>query len=427
MNLLESTRIAIQGLSGNLLRSALTMLGILIGVGSVIVLVAVGNGSSVAVQKQIEGLGTNTLVVFRRAAGSAVRAAEAVSEAAAWSRHQRHAELGVAAHHEGRERPRRQDPGARPRRHRAGRSREPSVTATYAGATYSPSQFVGTTADYLSIRDYTVAEGTAFTSADVTSRNRVALLGQTVVTNLFGTQNPVGATVQFSGIDFNVIGVLTAQGQQRATRSGRHRHHADHRGAGHLGRANAPLSQITIEARSRGAMSAAADEVTTVLLGTHHISDPTAADFQVLNQATLLSTASSTNSVFTVLLGAVAAISLLVGGIGVMNIMLVTVTERTREIGIRKAIGARRSDILGQFLVEAILLSLLGGIAGVILGLVGSRFRIVGVTPVVAWYSVVARVRGRGGRRSVLRSLSRQPRRLAASHRCTASRVTRTR
>ena len=155
-----------------------------------------------------------------------------------------------------------------------------------------------------------------------------------------------------------------------------------------LAGANAPLSQITIEAKSRGVMTAAADEVTTVLLGTHHLTDATNADFQVLNQATLLSTASSTNSVFTVLLGAVAAISLLVGGIGVMNIMLVTVTERTREIGIRKAIGARRSDILGQFLVEAVLLSLLGGVLGVIGGLIGSRFRIVGVTPVVAWYSV---------------------------------------
>ena len=135
-------------------------------------------------------------------------------------------------------------------------------------------------------------------------------------------------------------------------------------------------------------MAAAADEVTTVLLGTHHITDPTQADFQVLNQATLLATSNSTNHVFTVLLGAVAAISLLVGGIGVMNIMLVTVTERTREIGIRKAIGARRSDILGQFLVEAMMLTFLGGLIGVVAGLIGSRFKIVGVTPVVAPYSV---------------------------------------
>ncbi len=391
MNLRESTRIAIQGLSGNLLRSALTMLGILIGVGSVIVLVAVGNGSSVAVQKQIEGLGTNTLVVFRArggfggagggggfgggGGGGGGRATNGTQSSVSQLTMKDVSALGDKS----------QAPDLAAV---APVLSEPSVTATYAGATYSPSQFVGTTADYLSIRDYTVADGTAFTSADVTSRNRVALLGQTVVTNLFGTQNPVGATVQFSGIDFNVIGVLAPKGSNGQQDQDDIVITPITAVQDTLAGANAPLSQITIEAKSRGAMSAAADEVTTVLLGTHHISDPTAADFQVLNQATLLSTASSTNSVFTVLLGAVAAISLLVGGIGVMNIMLVTVTERTREIGIRKAIGARRSDILGQFLVEAILLSLLGGIAGVILGLVGSRFRIVGVTPVVAWYSV---------------------------------------
>ena len=391
MNLRESTRIAIQGLSGNLLRSALTMLGILIGVGSVIVLVAVGNGSSVAVQKQIEGLGTNTLVVFRArggfggagggggfgggGGGGGGRATNGTQSSVSQLTMKDVSALGDKS----------QAPDLAAI---APVLSEPSVTATYAGATYSPSQFVGTTADYLSIRDYTVADGTAFTSADVTSRNRVALLGQTVVTNLFGTQNPVGATVQFSGIDFNVIGVLAPKGSNGQQDQDDIVITPITAVQDTLAGANAPLSQITIEAKSRGAMSAAADEVTTVLLGTHHISDPTAADFQVLNQAMLLSTASSTNSVFTVLLGAVAAISLLVGRIGVMNIMLVTVTERTREIGIRKAIGARRSDILGQFLVEAILLSLLGGIAGVILGLVGSRFRIVGVTPVVAWYSV---------------------------------------
>ena len=209
------------------------------------------------------------------------------------------------------------------------------------------------------------------------------------MTNLFGTQDPVGATVQFNGIDFHVVGVLTPKGSNGAQDQDDIVITPITAVQDTLAGANAPLSQITIEAKSRGAMTAAADEVTTVLLGTHHITDPTNADFQVLNQATLLSTASSTNSVFTVLLGAVAAISLLVGGIGVMNIMLVTVTERTREIGIRKAIGARRSDILGQFLVEAVLLSLLGGVARRRRSAsIGSQFRIVGVTPVVAWYSV---------------------------------------
>ncbi len=386
MNLRESTRIAIQGLSGNLLRSALTMLGILIGVGSVIVLVAVGNGSSVAVQKQIEGLGTNTLVVFRARGGfggggggggfgGGGRATNGTQSSVSQLTMKDVTALGDKS----------QAPDLKAI---APVITQGSVTATYSGATYSPGQFVGTTADYLSVRDYTVAQGSAFTSQDVTDRNRVALLGQTVVTNLFGSADPVGATVQFNGIDYHVIGVLTPKGSNGAQDQDDVVITPITAVQDTLAGANAALSQITIEAKSRGAMTAAADEVTTVLLGTHHITNPTSADFQVLNQATLLSTASSTNSVFTVLLGIVAGISLLVGGIGVMNIMLVTVTERTREIGIRKAIGARRSDILGQFLVEAILLSLLGGIVGVVLGLGVSKFRIVGVTPVVAWYSV---------------------------------------
>jgi putative ABC transport system permease protein len=389
MNLPESTRIAVRGLSGNRLRSGLTMLGILIGVGSVIVLVAVGNGSSLAVQKQIEGLGTNTLVVFPSrggvggrgfgggaiAGGGGGRATNGTQSSVTQLTTKDVTALGDKT----------QAPDLAAI---APVITQASVTATYAGATYSPGQFVGTNSDYLSIRNYTVAEGAAFTADDVTNRNRVALLGQTVVTNLFGSQDPIGATVQFNGIDFHVAGVLTAKGSNGQQDQDDLVITPITAVQDTLAGANAPLSQITIEAKSRGVMTAAADEVTTVLLGTHHLTNATSADFQVLNQATLLSTASSTNSVFTVLLGAVAAISLLVGGIGVMNIMLVTVTERTREIGIRKAIGARRSDILGQFLVEAVLLSLLGGVLGVVGGLIGSRFRIVGVTPVVAWYSV---------------------------------------
>jgi putative ABC transport system permease protein len=372
-----------QGLSGNKLRSALTMLGILIGVGAVIVLVAVGNGSSVAVQKQIEQLGTNTLVVFRTRGGfggggfggaGGGRATNGTQSTATPLSTKDVQALG--------------DKSQAPDLAAIAPVVSTTVTATYSGATYQPSQFVGTTADYLSVRDYTVASGTAFTADDVTNRNRVALLGQTVVTNLFGSQNPVGAVVQFNGIDFTVSGVLTPKGSNGAQDQDDIVIAPITAVQDTLTGANAALSNITIEAKSRGAMSAAADEVTSVLLGTHHITNPANADFQVLNQATLLSTAGSTNHVFTVLLGAVAAISLLVGGIGVMNIMLVTVTERTREIGIRKAIGARRSDILGQFLVEAMLLTFLGGLLGIAAGLIGSRFHIVGVTPVVAPYSV---------------------------------------
>ncbi len=387
MNLRESVQIAFRGLTGNVLRSLLTMLGILIGVGSVIVLVAVGNGSSVAVQKQIEGLGTNTLVVMRTRGGFGFggggggfagggRATNGTQSSVSQLTQKDVTALSDKS----------QAPDLKAI---APVVNVQSPTATYNGATYSPSQFIGTNAEYLQIRNYTVASGNAFTDQDVTNRARVVLLGQTVVTNLFGSgASPVGATVQFNGIDFTVAGVLTPKGSNGVQDQDDVVIAPITAVEDTLSGANAPLSDITIEATSRNSMTNAADEITTVLLGTHHITDPTQADFQVLNQATLLSTAGSTNHVFTVLLGAVAAISLLVGGIGVMNIMLVTVTERTREIGIRKAIGARRSDILGQFLVEAVLLCVAGGLLGVAAGLIGSRFKIVGVTPVVAWYSV---------------------------------------
>ena len=384
MNPRESMRIAFQGLSGNPLRTALTMLGILIGVASVIVLVAVGNGSSVAVQKQIEGLGTNTLVVFRTRGGFGGAGGGGFGGGGRATTGTQSSVSALTM----------KDVNALSDKTQAPDLKAiapvitTSVTATYNGATYAPGQFVGTNTDYLSVRDYTVAEGSAFTSEDVTNRARVALLGQTVVTNLFGTQDPVGAVVQFNGIDFHVVGVLTPKGSNGAQDQDDVVIAPITAVQDTLAGANAQLSNITIEATSRSAMSAASDEITTVLLGTHHITNATSADFQVLNQATLLSTAGSTNHVFTVLLGIVAAISLLVGGIGVMNIMLVTVTERTREIGIRKAIGARRSDILGQFLVEAVMLSVLGGIIGVAAGLIISKVKIVGVEPVVAPYSV---------------------------------------
>jgi putative ABC transport system permease protein len=221
----------------------------------------------------------------------------------------------------------------------------------------------------------------------VTHRTRVVVIGPTVVTNLFAGQDPIGQTLQVGGANYQVVGVTASKGSNGV---------ADQDDV-----AFAPLtavedtltgygnlSSITVQAKSRGQLDAAQAEVTSVLDSRHHISNPATADFRIINQGSILAATSSTSSVFTTLLGEVAAISLLVGGIGVMNIMLVSVTERTREIGIRKAIGARRADILSQFLAEAVLVSLLGGVFGVLVGVLGSQFSIAGVTPVVATYSI---------------------------------------
>jgi len=374
MRMRENIRIAVHGLSANRLRAALTMLGILIGVGSVILLVAVGNGSGVAVRQRIESLGTNNLTIFtqrfgrggfRSTAGTQSRiAALTLNDVKALESVQNAPDVKAVAP-----------------------TISASAIATFQGATYTPGSLLGTTPSYKGVRGLSVTNGRFFDNADLSQHSRVVVLGQTVIDNLFGTTNPVGSTMTIGSSNFQVIGVLKAKGtnglqdqddvalipyttmQDTLT--------------GYTNQVN----NIVVEARSSSVMDAASNEVTGTLTATHKITNGV-PDFNVLNQATLLATSNDTNRVFTVLLGAVAAISLLVGGIGVMNIMLVTVTERTREIGISKAIGARRADILGQFLAEAVLLSVIGGIVGVAVGLIGTKFRIVGVTPVVQPYSI---------------------------------------
>ncbi len=377
MNWRESIRIAVRGVLANRLRSALTMLGILIGVGSVIVLVAVGTGSSANVQKRIESLGTNTLIVMRgggfargpggrAGVGTQSRAAQlTVDDATALTDKFLAPDVLTAS------------PVVNAQ----------SVTAVYQGATYTPAQFIGTSPSYQSGKDYKMAAGEFFTQDDYDNHSRVCVIGQTIVANLFGGADPIGETITFSGVNLRVVGVTAKKGTNGAQDQ-------DDVVIAPLttvqeklaGRGS--INQILVQAKSRSRMDQASDEVSTILLSRHKITNSANADFNILNQATLLETSNSTNRVFTVLLGAVAAISLLVGGIGVMNIMLVTVTERTREIGIRKAIGARNRDILGQFLVESVLLTLIGGLLGVAAGIAGSRLKIVGVQPVVAPYSV---------------------------------------
>ena len=371
MSFAEAFRMAVQGVLVNRLRSVLTMLGITIGVAAVIILVAVGHGSAVAVQQRIENLGTNVVTImpgfsFGRGSGTVQSSFTQLTL------------KDVKAL---------QDPSAAPDIKSVTPVVNGSVTATFGSASYSPNQFVGTTPSYEEARKSPVEAGTFVTAAEEAQHARVVVLGQTVVSNLFGSQNPLGQTVKLNGISFVVIGVLTAKGTNGFQDQ-------DDIAIAPLSTTQdlitgvtGGLSQIVIEAKSSGQVDAAEAEATSILTPKH--SSNGVANFRVLNQASLLQTTASTNHVFTVLLAAVAAISLLVGGIGVMNIMLVTVTERTREIGIRKALGARRSDILGQFLSEAVLLSIFGGVAGVAAGLVGSRFKIVGVQPAVELYSVL--------------------------------------
>ncbi|MDX6472782.1 MAG: putative transport system permease protein, partial [Gaiellaceae bacterium] len=233
----------------------------------------------------------------------------------------------------------------------------------------------------------TVTEGTFITAADETKHARVIVIGQTVATNLFGGADPLGQTIQLNGATYTVEGLLTPKGsngiQDQDDIIILPLTTAQDMLVGQSGQ----LNQIIVEANSSATVNNAQAEAQSLLQPTHQNTDGTAA-FSILNQASLLATTSSSNHTFTVLLAAVAAISLLVGGIGVMNIMLVTVTERTREIGIRKAIGAQKGDILGQFLTEAVLLSIIGGLTGVVAGIAGSHFKIVGVQPVLAWSSV---------------------------------------
>jgi putative ABC transport system permease protein len=370
---IESLRVALAGLIANKLRSALTILGLTIGVGSVIVLIAVGTGSSNAVQNQIDALGSNVLLVQNATALGGLRGTPTSSTS-----------LTLA------------DANALENSYQAPDVQSVSpvvnangVTLTYNGTTYSPSTFVGTTPSYEQARNYSTSAGSWFTSAQENSHARVLVVGPTVVSQLFGGQDPVGDTVQVNGTSYQIVGVTASKGSNGT--------------ANQDDVAFAPLTavqdtltgygavnQIVVQAKSEQQLGAAQTEVTNIL---NQLDPPSpgsgqTSNFQVINQGSILQASAASSNVFTTLLGEVAAISLLVGGIGVMNIMLVSVTERTREIGIRKAVGARRGDILKQFLIEAVLVSLLGGAAGVVAGVIGSQFTIAGVQPVIAPYSI---------------------------------------
>ena len=370
MSILETLRIGLRGIAANRLRSSLTVLGILIGVAAVIVLVAVGNGSSVAVAASIEKLGTNSITI-RSGSFGGPRAGGPMASFNQLSLADATALV---------------DEVNAPDVKSVAPVKQTSVTCTFEGATHDTSM-TGTWPSYFEVSNSPIGTGTYFTVDDVENGRRNIVVGQTVVEELLGSTEPIGATISCGGVPFTIVGVLAEKGSSGMQ-------DADDSIIAPLTTVQrqltgfAGLDSIVVQAAS-GEVQEAAQAQVTAILDRRHDTDEDSRDFQVLNQASLLTATEDTTRVFTVLLGAVAAISLLVGGIGITNIMLVTVTERTREIGIRKAIGASRGAILGQFLTEATVLSLIGGITGVVIAFVVTRFEIAGVQPVILPASVL--------------------------------------
>ncbi len=371
MSPIQVIRFALAGLSANKVRSGLTMLGILIGVASVILLLAVGNGSSQSVQSAISSLGSTSITILHTQ-GSASSSSTSTSTAFAEPK-----DLTV------------QDAQALESVQGVA-SVSPVVstseTLSNGGSSDSSVSLTGTYPGYFAAENDTFSQGAAFTTEQVSKAEAVVVLGSEAATDLFGSANPVGQSVLVAGSPFTVVGVLASKGSSGLGS-------ADNTAIAPLTTVQnkltgfGSLNNIVVQAKSSTVVSSVQGAVTSVLYQRHNETSAD-ADFQIFNASSVLSTATSTSRTLTVLLGAVAAISLLVGGIGVTNIMLVTVTERTREIGIRKAIGATPGVILAQFLAEATLLSVIGGVLGVVIGVVGTRFQIVGVKPVLLSFSI---------------------------------------
>ncbi|QRG69089.1 ABC transporter permease [Brevibacillus choshinensis] len=349
MSFVECLRVSFRSIRANGLRSILTMLGIIIGVAAVIAMVAIGEGTSSSVASQINGLGSNLLIVspgqatqgrVNLGAGSLNTLTLADAEAI----EQKSSVSGVA----------------------------PSVNGrgqiVWGSKNYS-SSLEGTTAAFPQVRNVQVERGRFFSNFEVKQQFNVAVIGTEVANNLFtgNSTNPVGQTVQINKIPFTIIGVLKSQGSSGMTNN-------DDRIIIPITTAMNRLTggknvgTIYVSAVSSDQMEQAQRDIQSALRSKHNLRPQASDDFRITSQTDILSTAQQVSSSMTALLSGIAAISLIVGGIGVMNIMLVSVTERTREIGIRKAIGAKRGDILRQFLIEAVTLSLIGGIVGIVLG-----------------------------------------------------------
>jgi len=344
-------REAWHAMGANRLRAFLTMLGMMIGVAAVIMMLAIGQGAEYMVSQSIASMGSNLFIILSGSTTSGgLRLGTGATPTLTTLDAEAIAELPSIA---------------------AVAPVAPGGAQLVYGANNWSTVVTGTTPAYLDVRDWNVSSGYPFTDSDVRSGTRVALLGRTVVKNLFGADDPVGKTIRVKQSPFLVVGVLAAKGQSLngqdqddtvlipVTTAQRKVFGSQFPGS---------VRFIMAQANSAQAMTAAARDITQLLRQRHHLPDRTDNDFDVRNLTALANAQAQTTRVMSVMLGAIASVSLLVGGIGIMNIMLVSVTERTREIGIRVAIGARKRDILTQFLLEAIIISLIGCIVGVLLG-----------------------------------------------------------
>ncbi|HEY6951525.1 MAG TPA: ABC transporter permease [Bacteroidota bacterium] len=366
MKILNILLSAFRALQRNKMRSFLTMLGIIIGVGAVIAMLAIGQGAEYSVKQQIAALGTNVLMVFpgaqqqagvRTAAGSSVTLTEDDAQAIT------------------RECPAVQyiSPGAF------------AGGQVIAGNLNWSTSIQGVGADYLEIRQWPIEYGDFFTDQDIKGATKVCVLGATVADNLFPESSPVDQTIRIRNVPFKVVGVLTRKGQNANGQDQDDLILAPYttviRRLSHWPN----LRFILVSATSLKDIPTAQTQISDLLRMRHKIQPYEPDDFTIRNQTDLAATATATTEILTILLASIASVSLLVGGIGIMNIMLVSVTERTREIGIRMSIGARARDILTQFLIEALVLSLLGGITGIVLGVVGSSV----ISSLAKWPTII--------------------------------------
>jgi putative ABC transport system permease protein len=375
INIPSTLKISFRALKVNKMRSALTMLGIIIGVGAVIAMLAIGTGASNRIAEQISSMGSNLLIVLPGATtaggvrmGSGTQPTLTMGDADAILK-ECPAIANVAPVLSG-------------------------VAQVIYGHQNWSTGVVGTTPDMLVVRDWPIVSGRPFTGQDVKSATKVCLLGQTVVDNLFGDTNPVGKVIRIKNVPFTVMGVLAPKGQSP-------------RGDDQDDTIYIPLTTaqkklfgtsfpgmvriIMVKAKSTEDLGPAENQINELLKQRHHIGPKQENDFTVRNLTEIMQAAEQSTKVMTLLLGAIASVSLLVGGIGIMNIMLVSVTERTREIGIRMAIGAKTWDIRLQFIIEALTLSLIGGVAGIIAGISGSEIisMLAGWTTIVSPFSIL--------------------------------------